>query len=631
MLARRLCLLGLLPSFLVTSVSAQPAIDPAEAFVAQYSDLAPEQKRLVDDWTERFSKTVKQQAKPADVYANMSLSAKTTFNAITHALLKTTLTDQNGASLGPAIQIVDKVDRLAGKVNGAPGDQQFRIYIELKPGAMDLLSKSREFSRGPDNTVFHKGYPICFRSKPFVPSIQVSIARDGKAADIDVDYRSSKFPIGLVNGHLTASNSDVRAGNNDERHNNRWDGLPNWWRNLLGLPIADDEKEVKVLGVTLKKTPKKMANVKPEEAVRDFLSSWLVERKPEDAMTYLDPNVYYCMDLEQGKRTDRGMAPFAMLKALQALNKSFGTVPDLSQVSTGVPLTGARVKIIPQPYEPQFVLYDVREDLAEQSKCINKIDDYQQASPKALKSDSFGKYVGAVFQLTPKGQKGQVVATLWAKKDDFWKLISYDVEPEFDKLALPDLRTAIPQDAPLEQVAGDPEMIRVAGEFMKDWFTRGKIERAAQSISPRCYECVGLYQPDEVPPAKDAKEARKMLIEGMKRAADSAGKPKDLNAAIVAAEPHHSDFKLVKHAEEKSFVIVSLPDEMAELIECSARVRGAEIDGAHYAAVTARTYGSYYGTGFSLARGGDDAAVLWIVWAREGGQWKAVSYVILTS
>lgn len=631
MTVRRLYPLGLLLSLLAVRVSAQPANNPAESFVAKYSDLAPEQKRLVDDWTERFNKTVKQQAKPADVYANIPLSAKTTFNAITHALLKTTLTDQNGASLGPAIQIVEKIDQLAGKVNGAPGDQQFRIYIELKPGAIDLLQKSREFSRGPDNTVFHKGYPICFRSKPSVPSIQVSIARDGKAADIDVDYRSSKFPVGLVNGHLTASNSDVRAGNNDERHNNRWDGLPNWWRNLLGLPIADGQEEVKVSGVTLKKPAKKTAKTKPEEAVRDFLFSWIVERKPEITLTYFDPDVYYCIDLEQGTRTDRGMAPFAILKALQSINESFGTVTDLSQASIGVRLTGERVKIIPQPYEPQFVLYDVREDLAEQSKCINKIDDYQQASAKALKSDSFGKYVGAVFQLQPNGQKGQVVATLWEKKDAFWKLISYDVEPEFDKLSLPDLRTAIPQDAPLEQIAGDPEMIRVASEFMKDWFTRGKIDRAAQSISPRCYECVGLYQPDEVLPAKDANEARKMLIEGMKRAANSAGKPKDLNAAIVAAEPHHSDLKLVKHAEEKSFVIVSLPDEMAKLIECSARVRGAEIDGAQYAAVTARTYGSYYGTGFSLARGGDDAAVLWIVWAREGGQWKAVSYVVLTS
>lgn len=616
----------LLLSFLATAAFAQ---DPS-SFIAQYSDLTPEQKRLVDDWSERFSKTINKQTNPADVYTNMSLSAKTTFNAITHALLKTTLTDQNGNSLGPAIQIVDKVDRLAGKISGAPGDQQFRIYVELKPGVIDLLAKSREFSRSADNTVFHKGYPICFRSKPTVPSIQVSIARDGKSADIDVDYRSSKFPVGLVNGHLTASNSDVRAGNNDERHNSQWAGLPNWWRNLLGLPIADEDKEIKVSGVTLKKQSKDQRKSKPEDAVRDFLSSWIVEQKPEDAMAYLDQEAYYCMELEQGKPVDRGMAPFAMLKGLQSLNKTFGKVTDLSQASTGVRLTGERVKIISQPHESQFVLYDVREDLAEQSKCINKATGYEQSSPKALQSDSFGKYVAAVFQLSPQDKKGQVVATLWAKKDGFWRLISYDVEPEFDKLALPDLRASVPQEAPLEQVAGDPEMIRAATEFMKDWFTRRKVDRAAQSISTKCYGCVEIYLPDEVPAPKDNAEARKTLLDGMKRVADSAGNPKNLSAAIAAADPHHSDMKLVKHAEEESFVIVAIPDEMAALVECSKRTRDSEIDGSQYPA-TAKTYGNYYGTGFSLARGGEDASVLWIVWARENGQWKAVSYVILSS
>src|SRR5262252_9422130 len=99
-----------------------------------------------------------------------------------------------------------------------------------------MLSKSKEFGRGPDNVVYHKGYPICFRGRNGTPSIQVSITKDGKRGDIDVDYRSSKFPAALINGHLTASNSDVRAGNNDERHNQNWAGFPSWWRGFLGLP-----------------------------------------------------------------------------------------------------------------------------------------------------------------------------------------------------------------------------------------------------------------------------------------------------------------------------------------------------------------------------------------------------------
>jgi hypothetical protein len=117
---------------------------------------------------------------------------------------------------------------------------QFRIYVQLKAVALDVLDKSQEFRRVGDNTVYHRGYSICYRSKPAAPSIQVSATRDKERADIDVDYRSSGFPKALVNGHLSASNSDVRAGQNDETHNNRWLGLNNWWRSLLSLPRADE-------------------------------------------------------------------------------------------------------------------------------------------------------------------------------------------------------------------------------------------------------------------------------------------------------------------------------------------------------------------------------------------------------
>ena len=67
-----------------------------------------------------------------------------------------------------------------------------------------------------------KGYPLNYREQSGAPSIQVSIALDGRQADIDVDYRSSTFPVMLFNGHLSASNSDVRAGDNAERHAAQW-------------------------------------------------------------------------------------------------------------------------------------------------------------------------------------------------------------------------------------------------------------------------------------------------------------------------------------------------------------------------------------------------------------------------
>ena len=97
------------------------------------------------------------------------------------------------------------------------------------------LKRSQQFKRSQDNAVFHQGYPTNYREQGGIPSVQISIALDGRRADVDVDYRSPTFPIGLFNGHLSSSNSDVRAGNNYDRHLDKWTGFQNWWRSFFGV------------------------------------------------------------------------------------------------------------------------------------------------------------------------------------------------------------------------------------------------------------------------------------------------------------------------------------------------------------------------------------------------------------
>lgn len=162
---------------------------------------------------------------------------RTTFEAVTHALLTTKLTSKSGKSLGNALDLVDVVEEVSGEFPGKRGDQQFRIYAVMKPDAVAKLEDSKEFFRDKDNRRYHKGFPLCFRM-PNVPSIQFSLTRDGKRADIDVDYRSPRFPNALVNGHLRAANSDVRAGSNGDRHNSRWSGLSEWWKMLFGFEFG---------------------------------------------------------------------------------------------------------------------------------------------------------------------------------------------------------------------------------------------------------------------------------------------------------------------------------------------------------------------------------------------------------
>jgi hypothetical protein len=512
-----------------------------------------------------------------------------------------------------------------GNVPGERGDKQFRIYVSLRPDALEILEKSREFDRAADNTVYHKGFPICFRGTGGTPSIQFSITKDGKRADIDVDYRSSKFPIALINGHLSSSNSDIRAGNNDERHNNRWAGVSNWWRSLLGLPIAAAQSlQAEQI---LHSEPKSEANARPQVAIHDFLQSWLVERKPEEAIAYFADTAMACMEIEQGKPVDRGVARFSMLMGLRQINEAIGPISNLSDAIVGVRTNRPRIRVIEQPYHAQFVLYDVREDFAEELNCANRLDP-SLISVKATRSTSFGKYVGAVFYLkSPNGLKGDTVATLWAKQNKYWKLISYTTDPEPDAT-----QSAGGAAAPIEAtvfVPGDPQLISAARDFFQKWLVRRRVSEAFGYLSLRSYACANLYRDDETPQPATPVSTDQLIRAGMERVANFAGSIGKLQDAISATQASHPDIKRVRHPDSAAFEIVAIPDSMGSQTDCSRIKPGEELT-LGTAGTSSVEYGQYYATGFHMAKAVDEPNVLWLVWARESGQWKIVAYHILS-
>src|SRR5215467_6869495 len=239
------CLVPTLSLLLVATLGAQnKAPTVPQEFHGTYEELGPAHKKLLDDWYAEYNQMTHDNSQPTE-YNQFSMSTRTTFEAVTHALLTTELTGKSGKSMGSALNLVQSIEAINGKVPRARGDLQFRIYVVLKPDALQKLKASNEFFRDRDNTVFHHGYPLNYREGGGAPSIQVSISKDTRHADIDVDYRSAKFPQGLVNGHLTSANSDVRARGNTQKHLQRWQGLIDWWDHLFGFPEEVETPEEK--------------------------------------------------------------------------------------------------------------------------------------------------------------------------------------------------------------------------------------------------------------------------------------------------------------------------------------------------------------------------------------------------
>src|SRR5208282_5096495 len=65
-----------------------------------YASLRPEQRQLVDDFIRRYNATTGSNLVPEQAYDNGRLSVRTTFDAVTHALLNAKLTDATGESVG---------------------------------------------------------------------------------------------------------------------------------------------------------------------------------------------------------------------------------------------------------------------------------------------------------------------------------------------------------------------------------------------------------------------------------------------------------------------------------------------------------------------------------------------------
>ncbi|HST12303.1 MAG TPA: hypothetical protein VLL05_18155, partial [Terriglobales bacterium] len=305
-------------------------------FGGSFQELLPEQQRVVVEIVSRFNSSTGQSLTPQKVYDGARLSVRTTFEAISHALLTTKLTSKSGEPLGNAFDLVDVVEEVSGEFPGKRGDQQFRIYAVMKPDAVAKLQESKEFLRDKDNRRYHKGFPVCFRL-PNVPSIQFSLTRDGKRADIDVDYRSPRFPNALVNGHLRAANSDVRAGNNGDQHNQRWNGLSLWWKTLFGFDFsANAGKENPSQNATgIPTSPRITSKESLDTAVQDFLTSWLLENKPRFAVPYFSRRSYPCLEAlseSKGKSVPAGVVRYEILNDLGKYADELGAVKNLKDV-----------------------------------------------------------------------------------------------------------------------------------------------------------------------------------------------------------------------------------------------------------------------------------------------------------
>jgi hypothetical protein len=185
-----------------------------------FEDLAPKQRTMLRGVLARCGATGTTSL-AASVFGQFNASQRATFVGITHAMLNTQLVDsRDGKKLGDALQLVEELLDLSGENGALPSDKQFQLIVRLTPDAAQKLERAAHFEKG-ENHIFHKEYPISFRQFRRIglhgqeAGLHICLTRDGRLAQIHIDYR-----FGLL--HLGPANSDVRANGNHERHVDRW-------------------------------------------------------------------------------------------------------------------------------------------------------------------------------------------------------------------------------------------------------------------------------------------------------------------------------------------------------------------------------------------------------------------------
>jgi len=592
------------------------------AFGQSYDTLLPEQKKLVDDFIRRYNETTGNKATPKEAYDNARMSVRTTFDAVTHALLSTKMTDEKGQNLGLALDLVDAIDEVMGEEAGARGDQQFRMYVYLKSNAFDILSRSREFYRDKDNTVYHPGFPLCFRLKHGPPSIQFSISRDERMSDIDVDYRSSTFPKALFDGHLTAGNSDVRAGGNLDTHDNRWAGLSGWWRQVFGFSLGSAAKPstdpTSGRAPVIPTNPRVKADQGIDVSAHDFLKSWVVARRPSDAIAYFSRSSYPCLESmarKKQKPISPGMVRFNTMIAMDQFNASLTNVSSVGDVFEAATNWKPALQEEKNSYPTEFRLVEIPPDMARDQECV-------QAPEEVKDKKSKEKFYGTAFRGKQGQSRNKVMSLLWTKEDKYWRIIAIRLDDGSDAGITPKTAVAAPAVtvAEPERIAGDPDAVKDVTSFYELWVGKRDSASAARYVSERSYQC--LSAPSE---AEKAMKPVDRIQVSLKRVLSRVPEGANLSDMMLSVQPVNELVRPVEQENSMAFAIMGVPDQMADSFLCQSRHLPEKTSALK---PSDAKYGTYYVSASRLKFAEEESPALLLLWTREKDRWRIVAWAV---
>jgi len=347
------------------------------------------------------------------------------------------------------------------------------------------------------------------------------------------------------------------------------------------------------------------------------MHAWLIERNVMAALSYISERAYPCLVLDGVvDELDRGMAPFILMNRMKAVKDVIGQHDSLEGLALGVRLNKPELKLVRQPHHAQFVIYSVRNDVAASFDCASRLELEEELDRR--RDRDYGDYFGSIFYVYGPAGKGETVALLWGKEDGYWKIVSYEGEPgEDDPLA--DLHE--PPEVEITTIAVDQKFAATVKTFFTQWFIEKNYDAAFRHMSPKSYSCYNLYRNETVPEASSPQNAASYIRDSMARAGKTVGQRSRLDTLLAGVEPSNPIVRIMRHADEQTYTLTSLPNAIADLADCATRARDEAIPDD-----MPLEYGATYGASFRFRTKSGETPVYRTLWVEQNGQWRVTSY-----
>ena len=309
------------------------------------------------------------------------------------------------------------------------------------------------------------------------------------------------------------------------------------------------------------------------------------------------------------------MAPFALVAALKKAHAVLGPRTSLEGVTVGVRLTMPALRMVTQPYQSRFVIYSVPDDVAAGFDCASR----HTPGDKRKSQRKYGKYFGATFYIDVPGGKDHSLALLWAQEAGYWKIVSWQAEPEGDdapQLAAPP--TVAPAAA---RSPADAALVDAARGFLDSWLIRKNYDEAFRYLSPAAYACYDLTRGVGLPASTSVEDAGRQIRIGLERGGAEAPKARNLDELIQPVEPIHPAVRVLDHRYLHRIHV----DQPAGC-DCRRRQLLGPRGGAQVAGDAPPVYGRAFGMNLRFRTQGGETPVLRTLWLNEAGRWRIASY-----